>query len=518
MATDLTPRSQLTDQQVASLEAESRQYYLAPPGGLTPTLPNFYGGDTHRPGTAVSPVHAPPGVDPNSLDLRFTTEDYRSAPLPGELLGGFGSTDTTRDLRGGTSPRGALEDRFRQMQANELSQLREELGWQDRQAEKGFARQARDIAESFGDRIGKVNAEIGDAKEELSTVEESYRIFMDSIMPGFADAVDKAKRAAKATAAIEATFTGAQEDVDDVYASASGRVRALADAVGGSGNQSIANAINETVFEMKTFIDQQITLDRNQTITMHGIAAKMAAAAAQVEHANARGDAARTVYTTQGKYEKILTNLVRQRSLLNAQRKRAERDLAEARADYQANSRRALSKNEQRIRDSIDTELLAANVDNYSFKQVAGALAIQRFNEDPSTRVDPKLNDHMVELSIAMQEAGYSDFGAFMADDRFVAPVGLHGGRDDPRVPREELVPFSKYDDQLEVMAKHAQAADDDWTNEMSAQPSSLYGQYGQAYRLGEALGLSDSSADEYAVDEVFARGNFSTSRGGRAR
>jgi hypothetical protein len=493
--------SDLSEEQIEALRINAQQlqarsfpYDPGPPSG------------TITPGVAVSPAHGG-----NINDARFTSlEDFnRANPLelisPQELL-------DPNDLSGGTSPRGALEARFRQMQDSALDELRDELGWQRRQQEKQFGRDARAIAESFGDRIGMVNAQIGDAKEELSTAEESYMIMMDSIAPGFADAVDKAKRAAKATAAIEATFTGAQEDVDAAYASASGRVRALADAVGAAGNQSVANAINETVFEMKTFIDQQIGLDRNQTITMHGVAAQMAAAAAEAEHANVRGEAATTIYKTQGKYEKILTNLVRQRSLLNAQRQRAERDLAEARADFALGQRRAMTKEEQKIRDSIDPELLAANVDLQSFKQVSGALTITRFNEDPATRIDPTQSDNLIVLAIAMQEAGFADFGAFLASQHVSAPNTPAEFLLEGQFMFEDVMELVEWEDQLEVLAKNMQAADDDWRVEMSAQPSSLYGQYGQAFRLGTALNLSPRAADQYAQDEVFANNGFGLS------
>lgn len=399
-----------------------------------------------------------------------------------------------RDLSGGVSPLGDLEAHVAGLNSEAKDDLLEELGWQKQQADKNFGRQARDISESFGDRIGLVNAQVGDAKKDLKAGVSSYALFMDSIMPGFSDAVDKAEKAAKATAAIEATFSDAGEEIDAAYASASGRARAMADAVGGAGSEGVAKALNETVFEMKGFIDEQGELDRNQTIAMHGIAAQMAGAAAEAEHAKFRGEGARDTFALQAKYENILTNLVRQRSLLNTQRKRALRDLQERRDDYKTGFDRSKEKDLEDIDDQFSAEVFAANATQEQWLQSSGTFTIRRFNENPATAIPKSVEDNVYSVALVMHQEGLNDIGAFAASE-WVAPRGTAADKLKGRFPVEMVEDFLRYEDQIEVMVKNFAEAMIVYDTELSGQPSSIFGQAASRFTLNTDLGMSQGNA-----------------------
>jgi len=343
-----------------------------------------------------------------------------------------------------------LESVTAELNAYERSSLASQLGIEQKDAERDYQRNLRNIGESFGDRIGAVNQKISDAKRELSVGENSYRLFMDTISPGFSKAVNQAEKAAAATAAIEMTFSDASEDIDAAYASSSGRVRAIADKLAGEGNAEVAQALNDTIYEMKGFIDQQGELNRTQTLGMHDIAAKLAAAAAQSEHAGFRGEAARDTFELQGKYEKILTDLVRQRSLLNAQRQRALRNLEEGREDWKRGFNRRKAAGEEEV--DFDTSLFAANRSRDQIHDTSSSI-LERDWEGTSLAIAAEDNENFWTHVDNMDSLGYTDWASYATYlDGLAEQRKAQSGDDSILTDTANLIgTLVRYEDQIEV-------------------------------------------------------------------
>jgi hypothetical protein len=179
-----------------------------------------------------------------------------------------------------------------------------------------------------GGNSGIIDARIARAKKELAEGNVQFDNFFEAISPGFDEALDQAKRVAEAEAAIEGHFTNTQEAIDERYASAEGGVMAIADSLGNT-SPSLAEAIHTSIFEFKEFIDQDLHLEREAAVALNAAASSLAVAAAKAAHQGARGAGARDQFVFQKKYEKIIQNLLDQRSSASGARGNALRGAAE---------------------------------------------------------------------------------------------------------------------------------------------------------------------------------------------
>lgn len=346
-----------------------------------------------------------------------------------------------------------------------------------------------------GGALAQINAKLAEAREELATANESYANFMDTVSPGFSEAVDKAKKAAKATAAIERTFDKGQTKVDAEYASASGRVRAIADKVAGEGNEEVANALLETVYEMKGFIDDNISMNRNQTLVMHRAAAGIAAAAAQSEKASVRGQAAREQFQIQAKYEKIINNLLRQRAAAGSARSAALSKLKDARKEF-------LLGQTEKARSMLaqiepDTRVLSANADPQQFMQTGLTLFFTELGEDPDLAVPRGPTQNLVAQAAGlMNQFGFKDFATLTST--------LNPVTGQPFLTEEESVALMPYEDQLEIAALTARDLETYYMDEMYGQPTTIAGQFWQKADYLQSLGWHPAQARD-TVTELFA-------------
>lgn len=179
-----------------------------------------------------------------------------------------------------------------------------------------------------GGNAGIINARIARAKEELAEGNQGFDNFFEDIAPGFEEALTSARAVAEAEAAIEGHFTGTQEAIDERYATAEGGVQAIADSLGNS-SPSLSEAISTSIYEFKEFIDQDLHLEKESAIALNAAASSLAVAAAEAGHAEARGAGARDQFQFQKKYEKIIQNLLDQRSAASGARGNSLRGAAE---------------------------------------------------------------------------------------------------------------------------------------------------------------------------------------------
>lgn len=329
--------------------------------------------------------------------------------------------------------------------------FQDDFDYEQQLGETQFDRQRRDIAEDFNDRLSIADANIGREKKGLANANYAYREFMDRINPGFSEAVEAAERGAKATAAIEATFDENQEAIDGSYASAGGRVRAIADVVGAGGNGEVAAALHETVYEMKDFIDQQNGLNRQQTLAMHAVAANLAAAAAQQGLAQAEGEGSRSIYETQGQYEKIINNLIQQRDYLNNQKQRALRAIDESQADWDAGRQRELNERMEQY-DDIDVTAFQANADWDSYGGMAMSIFFEEIGQNEDTAIPKTERDFVQEQIQLMADGGYS-FDQYLeklgGDIAAAEAQGVEAGLIKQAV--SEFEALQRYQDQIEI-------------------------------------------------------------------
>ena len=175
---------------------------------------------------------------------------------------------------------------------------------------------------------GVINARIGRAKKELAEGNEAFDTFFDDIAPGFEEALDSAKSIALAEAAIEGHFEGTQEAIDERYATAEGGVQAIADSLGNN-SLSLQETLHTSIFEFKEFIDEDLHLESTQAQALNAAASSLAQAAAEASSAQARGAGARDQFVFQKRYEKIIQNLLDQRSAASGARGNALRGAAQ---------------------------------------------------------------------------------------------------------------------------------------------------------------------------------------------
>lgn len=426
-----------------------------------------YGGDPERgygPG-GLNPFEPLGNVPPDAgRQLGYQKSPMRSQISEAALareMGQFSEQNQYRntllgDLSTGLDANLAnTQEEIRRAIAQATGDMQEDFDYETMVGERNFDRQRRNTAEDFGDRIAIQDANIGREKKGLANANYAYREFMDRINPGFAEAVEAAERGAKATAAIEATFDENQGEIDAAYASAGGRVRAIADVVGAGGNGEVAAALHETVYEMKGFIDAQNGLNRQQTLSMHNVAANLAAAAAQQGLAQAEGEGSRSIYETQGQYEKIITNLIQQRDLLNNQQARALRNIDEAQADWTEGRDRDFEKRMEKY-DNIDTTAFQANADWESYSGNAFAFFFEELNQDEGTAV-PKLDRGLVQGAItSMSDQGWSsweELASYYAEEITKAEFKLDVER--ANALSAELEKLAPYEDILEIGAMY---------------------------------------------------------------
>jgi len=375
------------------------------------------------------------------------------------------------------------------------SEFRSDMEFDQAQALKEFDRAERGADESFGDRIAQITGRLGEAQGDLASDNKSYRVFMDSIAPGFSEAVDKAEKAALATAAIDMTFEESQEGIDQAYASRSGRVRAIADKVSGN-NAAVAQALNDSIFEMKGFIDEQNTLDRDQTLFLHKAAAGLAAAAAESELAGKTGEAARDRFVNQRKYERIIQGLVRQRQQLNVEKQRAMRDIREAREDWTLGFDRANSKAIAKI-DKDQFAAMTANVDFDDFRKVVFFQTMSNFNENPDLAVPRNMWEDVQVVSEAMVADEIVDFETWAQK---VGTRGLEVSGFDPDIVMEMAV----WQDQIEILAAAFKNGVDFHNEISSGVPTTDAGVFQQNLdRNLNWLGLPPSIAEALAIGQL---------------
>ena len=381
--------------------------------------------------------------------------------------------------------RGAIEDWTRDKFNRERNEFLEELGVGKAQADKDFGRQRRNINEAFADRMAAINDKIGDANRDVANVNDTINTFIDRITPGFSDAVAEAEAAAAATAAIEMTFSETQGNVDAAYASSSGKVRAIAAKVGGAGSQVMAGAVEESLYEMKTFIDQQVELDRSQTVAMHVAAANIAGAAAQAEFAGAEGDVRRTQYTEQKKYEKIIRDLVRQRSAAQRAKARALRNLQENEDDWADTFQRERDKGLDKIAEGQEAILYAANSDVNYYQAAVGTVW---FEELKGTEIEVPRSKHQEIQNLAtwMENNGYMDF------DEAIQLV------DEETANLWTSPEWAKYEDHVEVLTQALRDGRDYHDTEMSSSPLSSFGAIAGEYDYLRGINLPHGEALDY--------------------
>jgi len=187
-----------------------------------------------------------------------------------------------------------------------------------------------------GGASGVIDARIKRAKDELAEGNQLFDSFFEDIAPGFEEALSQAKSIALAEAAIEGHFTGTQEAIDERYASAEGGVQAIADSLGNA-SPSLSETLTTSIYEFKEFIDADLHLEKNQATALNAAASSLAQAAAKASHAGARGGGARDQFQFQKQYEKIIQNLLDQRSAASGARGNALRGAAEQLlANYQS--------------------------------------------------------------------------------------------------------------------------------------------------------------------------------------
>lgn len=350
-----------------------------------------------------------------------------------------------------------------------------------------------------GAAIARLNREIAEKKEELGEANKQYRLFMDTIAPGFSDAVEKAEKAAAATAAIDATFDQSQKQIDAAYSSASGRVRAIADKVAGSGSVEVANALNESIYEMKDIIDRSNELNREQTLVLHRTAAGLAAAAAESEHAGLRGTTAREQFVTQAKYEKIITNLIRQRNAASAARARAMRSIEEAREAWKAGFEQDALDRLKGV-DGLEASFLSASASPEGFRNAGVQLFFDKMNADPATAIERTFYEPVQFVIEAMDRSGQTDFGAFIAQNW----DGVNG------VPREdgylrafgqpELDAILRYEDQIETGVLHLREVQRYYNEEFTGRATNPATQFMQDFDMAQRLGLNFGESEDFGL------------------
>ncbi len=194
-----------------------------------------------------------------------------------------------------------------------------------------------------------INKRLARARDELKAGNEDFDSYFEAISPGFDEAVDQAKRIAEAEAAIEGHFEGTKEAIDARYADAEGAVRAIADSQGNE-NAALSEAIHNSIYEFKEFIDQDLHTEKEGAQKLNAAASALAQAAAQSASAGAHGAGARDQFTFQKKYEKIIQNLLDQRAAAGAA---ASRGRANAKAQI-LNQLRSFSQSTPYSRADMD--------------------------------------------------------------------------------------------------------------------------------------------------------------------
>jgi hypothetical protein len=194
-----------------------------------------------------------------------------------------------------------------------------------------------------------INKRLARARDELAKGNEEFDDYFEAISPGFDEAVDQAKRIAEAEAAIEGHFEGTKEAIDARYADAEGAVRAIADSQGNE-NAALSEAIHNSIYEFKEFIDQDLHTEKEGAQKLNAAASALAQAAAESASAGARGGGARDQFTFQKKYEKIIQNLLDQRAAAGAA---ASRGRANAKAQI-LNQLRSFSQSTPYSRADMD--------------------------------------------------------------------------------------------------------------------------------------------------------------------
>jgi hypothetical protein len=376
---------------------------------------------------------------------------------------------------------------------------------------RGIERDRRNALERIDDQLGRIGAEQGDAKRAVSGANESFALFMDAISPGFSEAVDEARKAAKATAAVEAVFTETSEEIDNAYASSSGRVRAVAAKVAGAGGGEVAQALTDTIYEMKGFIDQQTEVSRESTLQMHEIAARIAGAAAEAEFYEVSGEAAREKYSFQAKYQKILTNLARDRSELNAHRKRSIRNFDEEREEFlsgidrkQFESDRDFDRAEEdaATRTLENAQVFRATADPAEFYQYSVQQYLATLPEGQQIPAsDQELAYQMVEY---MDTYGLTDYAGILTHVQSDLAEGV-----EPAFDPEEVHAMMRYEDQLEVARLHGRDARSYYDENYSSSTSSPVGFVGYTANQYMRAGMPRDEAIQLALDAAQDQGLF---------
>ena len=416
---------------------------------------------------------------------------------------GFAQADVGLDFGGGGTAN-FLEGIVNQSITAQATGIAQSLA---EQAKEGFAKinEAARGGGGNGAALANINRKIAEAREKLAEGNEAYADFMDTIAPGFAEAVDKARKAAKATAAIEQSFTRAEKNIDKAYQSASGRVRAIADQVAGKGNDAVASALMDTIFEMKDFIDRQTTLSREDTLALHKSAAHIAAATAQATHAGERGQAGREQYVMQKKYEEIISNLLRQRSQIAAAGRRARASIAEARQDLL----KGLTEQAQERLGTIEpkTDILVANANVGQLVDTSYNLYLTQLSESESMAIPRESQQAVFDMSKAMAQLGIFSFEEFNRQ----APVrfGLVPGTEDYNQFVTDATIALQYQDQVEIGARHVVDTQTWYNEQFYGEPTTMAGRYFQEFDFYSSIGFTPAAARDRTTEKLLGEGWF---------
>lgn len=385
------------------------------------------------------------------------------------------------------------------------SKILEDAAYERGSAQRSFDRDARGAREEFGSRIANVSAQIADEKKGLADAGTAYRSFMDSITPGFSDAVAQAEKAAAASAAIEQVFDENQEAIDQTYAGASGRVRAISDKVAGS-NEQVAQALSETIYEMKGFIDKQNGLNRSQTLAMHSIASQLAAASAEADLARHGGAATRDTFEAQSKYEKIITDLIRQRSALNASRERALRDVEEAREEWKAGDDRRLKERLEGV-DDADYRAFTNTASVEAFEDAGMTLLFKDWRENGDGQFQLNKSDETLayDMMLFMRDRREKDFGTFLL--KITEHPDVQG---DPQaaadmlgITRQQLERLPSLEDEIEVGRLHLEGLEVFYNGEMTGNPTSTWGMYSSQFNELVEVGVDPKAAHQTVIERL---------------
>jgi hypothetical protein len=385
-------------------------------------------------------------------------------------------------------------------------------------AQQDLAQQLADIEGQYLPDLQAKTGEIKDARARAAANAAMFSGTMTDMLPAF----DKAGRLTEqhynnAVRALNADSNAARAQIDDAFASATGRVRAMVLAVSGDDPDQV-EGLTAGLDTLRAFADDAQSDSEQGRLVLAEAARDLARTTARFQGASAVGEMGREAEKAAIQYEQAITGMLMDRQKIRRTRDAAlqsARDWAALQAQQQE-SAWALADKEAgwgpggtgggpgggggRGGEGPGYVMFGSNtpLDSYSYSQAA-------LNAYLTSSGIPERDRYIVAQAVA--EA--TDAGLSFTD----ALTQLQQARDADDLSATDarrLILFERFDDQIGGAFGTVQSAYDDWDSHIS-QGSSPYWQAAAYYNYALDHGATEAEARNAAEGWAAQEGNYIT-------